>query len=351
MASSNREVQDFIDLNKILKLNDSNEIKRMQNEFETNGWCFVLLTTELILDKELVKDISDFFSFDDDKDKYSQSAPIYGYSKINHREGIKLLTGNYFIDFAYISLVPISLLQPLNYLSQVLDAATKRLIEVLDQHCVFQNKPSLSNLIEQGNLPLEEQHFGMLDIVSYFNEKFGFQPPENGQSTEEVNCVPHYDPGLLSISILSTYEGLQLKNMITNEWIDGPLESNIGVIWLGEAASRITENRLKPGIHRVIYPRESKRRLTIWYELCTIEQLKSISDEKKDELMLEETVIFRSLHRLNGITVLPGEKRLEFLKRIEMGFGLSMSKFVPRYHLEKHNILYPTEDLKTLNHL
>ncbi|CAF1561311.1 unnamed protein product, partial [Rotaria sp. Silwood1] len=232
------------------------------------------------------------------------------------REGIKLLTGNYFIDFSYISLVPISPIQPLNYLLQVLDAATKRLIEVLDQHY-----------------------------------KFGFQPPENGQSTEEVNCVPHYDPGLLSISILSTYEGLQLKNMITNEWIDGPLESNIGVIWLGEAASRITENRLKPGIHRVIYPKESKRRLTIWYELCTIEQLKSISDEKKDELMLKETVIFRSLHGLNGITVLPGEKRLEFLKRIEMGFGLSMSKFVPRYHLEKHNILYLTEDLKTLNHL
>jgi hypothetical protein len=55
--------------------------------------------------------------------------------------------------------------------------------------------------------------FGMLDIVSYFNNKSGFQPPHNGQTIEEVNCVPHYDPGLLSISILSTHEGLQLKNM------------------------------------------------------------------------------------------------------------------------------------------
>ncbi len=92
-------------------------------------------------------------------------------------------------------------------------------------------------MIERADLPLQEEHFGMLDIVSYFNDKNGFEPPHNGQTTEEVNCVSHYDPGLLSISILSTYEGLQLKNMTNDEWIDGPLEPNIGVIWLGEAAS------------------------------------------------------------------------------------------------------------------
>ncbi|CAF3467980.1 unnamed protein product [Rotaria socialis] len=87
-------------------------------------------------------------------------------------------------------------------------------------------------------------------------KKCGFQPPQNEQSAEEVNCVPHYDPGLLSISILSTHEGLQLKNMTNNEWIDELLQPNIGVIWLGEAAYRTTQNRLKPGIHRVIYPQD-----------------------------------------------------------------------------------------------
>jgi hypothetical protein len=239
-------------------------------------------------------------------------------------------------------------MQPLNYISQVLDAVTKRLIEILDQHSVFQQEPSLSALIDRADLPLKDEHFGMLDIVSYFNNKSGFQPPQNGQTTEEVNCVPHYDPGLLSISILSTHEGLQLKNMTNNEWIDGPLESNIGVIWLGEAASRVTQNRLKPGIHRVVYPQEPKCRLTVWYEVCTIEQLRSISNEKKDELMTDGIVMFENLPESPPMIVLPGEKKLDFLKRVEMAFGLSMSKVRPPvYKLEKHVISYPTTDLKT----
>ena len=103
----------------------------------------------------------------------------------------------------------------------------------------------MSNLIKRARLPLKNERLGMLDIVSYFNEKSGFPPPHNGESTEKVNCVPHYDLGLLSISILSTHEGLQLKQMIRAEWIDGPLESSIGVIWLGERASRITKKSIK----------------------------------------------------------------------------------------------------------
>ena len=285
MSSANKTPQNIIDLNKILNQNDSTEIKQMVTEFELNGWCFVFLPTELIPDSNLINDISNFFQSNNRKKNYSQRSAIYGYSSMNHKEGIKLLTGSHFGTFANKGLVPSELVQPLNYLSQMLDAATKRLIELLGQHSVFQQESSLSSLIERANLPLQDEHFGMLDIVSYFNNKTGVQTPENGQSTDEVNCVPHYDPGLLSISILSTHEGLQLKNMKDNQWIDGPLESNIGVIWLGEAASRVTQNRLKPGIHRVIYPHEPKCRLTIWYELCTIEQLENLSGTKKNELM------------------------------------------------------------------
>ena len=236
----------------------------------------------------------------------------------------------------------------LNYLSQVMDSVTKRLIEVLDQHSVFQQQPSMTSLIERADLPLVDDHFGMLDIVSYFNEKNGFEPPSNGQSTEEVNCVPHYDPGLLSISILSTYEGLQLKDMTTDEWIDGPLEPNIGVIWLGEAAARVSENRLKPGIHRVVYPREAKTRLTIWYEICTAEQLQSISTENKNEMMADGTVFFKNLPNASVITVRSGENKLDFLRRVEMAHGLSMSKMGPPiYRLPKHNVSYPTNDSKS----
>ena len=124
------------------------------------------------------------------------------------------------------------------------------------------------------------------------------------------------------------------------------LESNIGVVWLGEAASRITQNRLKPGIHRVVYPQESKRRLTIWYEVCTIQQLKNISADKKHEIMADGSVTFENLPGLAPITVLSGENKLEFLKRVEMAHGLSMSKMgPPRYKLQKHDISFPTTDL------
>ncbi|CAF1287449.1 unnamed protein product [Adineta steineri] len=319
----------------------------MQTEFESNGWCFVFLPTELIPDSNLINNIWEFFKSGSNKRRHSQKSSVYGYSVINHKEGIKFLTGNYFNEFANKGLVPTTLIQPLNYLSQVLDAVTKRLIEILDQYSVFQQEPSLSTLIERAGLPFQSEYFGMLDIVSYFNNRNIFKPMRNGQTTEEVNCVPHYDPGLLSISILSTHEGLQLKDMMNNEWIDGPLQSNIGVIWLGEAASRITQNRLKPGIHRVIYPQKRNYRLTMWYELCTIEQLRSISVEKNNELMADGNVTFENLPEAAPITVLSGETKLDFLKRVEGAYGLSMFKLGPPiYSLEKHVISYPINNLK-----
>ncbi|CAF1161141.1 unnamed protein product [Adineta steineri] len=348
MTLSNANTQVIIDLNKILNSNDATEIKRMQQEFESNGWCFIILPSELIPTSVLTHELSEFFQqADGTKRRYTQRVPIYGYSKVDHKEGIKLLTGSYYGKFANKSLIPRQLVHPLNYLSQAFDVVTKRLIEILDQHCVFQSQPSLSTLIEEANLPPKDEHFGMLDIVSYFNDKNGFQPPINGQSTEEVNCVPHYDPGLLSISVMSTHEGLQLKDMTTNQWIDGPLQPNIGVIWLGEAAARVTQNRLKPGIHRVIYPQKAERRLTVWYEVCTITQLKNLSDEKQNKIMADGSVTFDNLPGSDPITVRSGETKLEFLRRVEMARGLSMSKSgPPRYQLEKHDISYSTNDSK-----
>ena len=236
--------QIIIDLNKILNSGDLSEIEKMEIEFQTNGWCFVLLPSELIPSMNLINELSNFFQ-SEGKSRYSQRSEVYGYSEAGHKENIKLLTGIYFNEFANKGLVPQTLVDPFNYLSQVFDAVSKRLIELLVQHSVFQQTPLLAKLIEYAGLPRTKKHFGMLDIVSYFNKKNGFKPPTAGQTTKEVNCVPHYDPGLLSISILSTHEGLQLKDMITDEWIDGPLESNMGVIWLGEAAARVTDNRLK----------------------------------------------------------------------------------------------------------
>ena len=342
MSSATKTSRTVIDLNKILNASDVGEIKRMQTEFETNGWCFVILSNELIPNPTLTDELTRFFRDKHVKDSYSQPSKIYGYSNVHHKEGLKLLTGSQFSKLAHKGLVPRELVHPLNYLSQVFDAVSKRLIELLDQHSVFQQQPSLSSLIERADLPMKEEHFGMLDIVQYFNKKTGFTPPQNGQSTEEVNCVPHYDPGLFSISILSTFEGLQLKDLTTDQWVDGPLEPNMGVIWLGEAAARVTDNRLKPGIHQVLYPRKAKTRLTIWYEVCTIEQIQNLSNEKQNERMAAGNVTFPNLPGSAPIAVLPGETKLDFLRRVEIGRGLSMSKTGRvHYDIQEHAISYP----------
>ncbi|CAF3988463.1 unnamed protein product [Rotaria sp. Silwood1] len=92
---------------------------------------------------------------------------------------------------------------------------------------------------------------------------------------------------------------------------------------------------------------DQEPRLTLWYELCTIEQLKNISADKKDELMANGTVTFKNLPGSAPITVLAGEKKLDFLKRVEMAAGLSMSKMGPPiYRLEKHVISCQTTDSK-----
>ncbi|CAF1626398.1 unnamed protein product [Didymodactylos carnosus] len=178
MSSSNNKSQTIIDLSKIFNTNDTTEIKQMQTEFQSNGWCFVSLPKELIPNPDLIKQLTQSFESDNKNSWYSKYSPIYGYSKVNHKEGIKLLTGSYLQEFANKGLIPTTLVEPLNYLSQMLDAVTKRLIEILDQHSVFQEHPSLSNLIKRARLPLKNEHFGMLDIVSYFNDKSGFQPPQ-----------------------------------------------------------------------------------------------------------------------------------------------------------------------------
>ena len=136
-----------------------------------------------------------------------------------------------------------------------------------------------------------------------------------------------------------------MKDRTTDQWIDGPLKPNIGVIWLGEAAARVTDNRLKPGIHRVVYPRKAKTRLTMWYEVCTIEQLRNISSEKKDEVMAGGTVIFKNLPGSAPITARSGEKNVKFSRHVEMAHGLSSSKMgPPTYRLENHYLSYPTID-------
>ncbi|CAF3831641.1 unnamed protein product [Rotaria sordida] len=150
----------------------------------------------------------------------------------------------------------------------------------------------------------------MLDIVNYFNERTGpAQQPKIGFNTDEMNCVPHFDPGLFSLSILSTCNGLQLKDLRQDQWVDGPNncedgQRSIGVIWLGEAANIMTGNRFKSGIHRVVYPRiPHQARLTIWQEVCTKTQIDTLLKPNDDFVFISDKDAIRINNLSNSVSL------------------------------------------------
>ncbi|CAF2710623.1 unnamed protein product [Rotaria sp. Silwood2] len=317
----------FIDLEKLF-LDDPLEILRLQQAFETNGWCFVHLSknsrsfvTQL---NHINQSLSNFFSLDQAEKSRYLSSNAFGYSCIGHKEGIKILTDQQGITDSQ-SVLPMSIEATLQHISQLISNLTYRLKPIITKLTVSDDKSSKQ---------VELSAFAMLDIVQYFNKKTGpTKIPEVGYNTDEVNCVPHYDPGLFSLSILSTCDGLQLKDQRENKWIDGPDnsqidQSNIGVIWLGEAASILTGNRFKSGIHRVIYPRTAHQaRLTVWQEVCTEGQIKQLFEQNNNVELLpaDAEVILANQPDSLPMSVLPGgETPHAFMKRVESRRGLAM---------------------------
>ena len=319
-----------------LSLGNADEIGRLEKAFRSNGWCFIRFPNhknQLVAKLEETQTIlSAFFAqHPEDKSKYESSNPL-GYSRVDHKEGIKVLADQQGLQLqdkhSPLATDVERILQSLALLMGHYTAVIKSII--LNLPLLAQS--STRELVQLSPL-------GMLDIVHYFNERTGPAiPPPVGLDTHEVNCVPHFDPGLFSLSILSTCEGLQLQDQTTEAWIDGPDNTErdqrcIGIIWLGEAASIMTQNGFKAGIHRVIYPRtQHKPRLTVWQEVCTVEQIETVLQPDDNPILLpgHRAVQLVNQSKSKPLRVRPdGEKMSAFMKRVEIERGLSMSKSDP----------------------
>ena len=251
----------------------------MRDLLHARGWCFVRLPQSLRLAGSPVKALRDFFA-DTAESKARYEAPFgYGYSTVDHKDGLRLLTGySRLTNFMEKPGLP-NKLQPV--IKQLCSDMDDTCVSIMFEMAEMMNVPP-NEMCLKADLPaayLNESHFGMLDIAHYFNERAGPTPqPAEGSSVDDVNCVPHFDPGLVTVSFFSDCEGLQLKDPLTDEWIDGPVNSNsdqedLGILWLGHAAVVAFDGQLKAGIHRVVYPNEAgKERLTAWYEGCTLKQ-------------------------------------------------------------------------------
>jgi len=308
-------------LTKNLKIVDPH---RMGKELQQKGWCFLEFPENIFELEKLTNQLSTFFSSPQNiKENYS--GPYgFGYSSVSHKESLRVLTGLRMKKFQERNLMPKDLHDSLQPIVKKLDELSLFIALSL---CKFIFEKDASLMAREADIPVAfGRHFGMLDAAFYFNNQTtSLPPPSIGSSVDEVNCVPHFDPGLLSISFWSNNEGLQLLDPTTNEWVAGPVnttegQERIAIIWLGEAAVKVGEN-LKAGIHRVIYPRVAKPRLTIWYEMCTVTQSEPPLEEKVDpgqvpvQSMLGATV-----------EVKKGESKMDILNKIERTKGIPPSK-------------------------
>jgi hypothetical protein len=320
----------------------------LERNFAAKGWCFVRLPELMLINQatELPK-LRAFFNDQsgDYKARFAERS-AYGYSApAEHKESYRVLTGR-----RLLSERPAEF----DWLAQFaadLDATVLTLLTRIGEK-VFKKKPH--EVAQLADLPvsfLRESHFGMLDFVRYHNSEDDparVPLPEGGggASVAEVNCVPHYDPGLISVSFFSDRAGLQLLepvldasgHQVGERWVDGPIntiegQESLGVLWLGEAAVKLTDGRLKAGVHRVIYPSSAQgaagaqARLTSWYEVCTTTQAKLDDGEgatAQDKGVLSLPNVLSSL----PLAFNKGETKGDFLRKVERVYGIPMSKIM-----------------------
>jgi len=257
--------------------NDPSAISKLKESGEKLGFIFVKLTPSLVsLVEKLLPQIKYFFQEEEKhKEAFAHEDKILGYQRVNHKEGLRFLTDK---SLKNCKIPPE--MEDINSLINEMDVVMKKICEVIS---LTMFGSSTERLGEVGDLPLlkrDSPSFGMFDIAHYYND--GIHRP---LKETNLNCAAHYDPGLISLNILQTYPGLQLQNPETEEWIDAPFDGSkgtsgdMGVIWFGKAASTLTDNAIKPGIHRVTYPKETGTgRITMWYEVCTSAQVHSYED-------------------------------------------------------------------------
>lgn len=298
--------------------------KEFLDEFIVNGWIFVEMPKEIThhIDN-LTKELSGFFC-SSNGEKQKMKGPFgFGYSNVPHKEGVRFFTGNLIKRFTDTKIYPEKWTTLLD-LSRQLDDL---ILSFISRMSLFVLHQVPANVAKKADIPVAfVGNFGMVDVAHYFNNKTMDTQPLLGKDTEEVNCVPHYDPGLLSLSFLSTEEGLQLFDERSQSWVDGPVntkddEKNIGVIWLGYAATQV-DQKLRPGIHRVIYPKKSSPRLTAWYEVCTVTQA-SVPDE---QYLKEMSVNVPNLIGSDPISLDANQTLEGFLGKIERVKGIPRTK-------------------------
>jgi len=330
---------------------DAHALQTLDNDLCTRGWTFVELPSPLAtlvtscsheLDSFFQQTLDSKLVHMDNIDGTATDGAVFGYYRSEgHKEGLRLLTGGRLKK----KWIPDSCPNVASLVTE-LDRTVVQLLTVISD-TVF--KVPFSHL-QREDIPLIQDSktgvsFGMLDVAYYTNEK-------HKVNSSKMSVAPHYDPGVLSLNVLSSTKGLQVRD-VSGAWIDCPTGGAVGVIWAGELAQTITKGRVKPGWHQVTYDGSSPR-LSIWIEACTKQQdLESTFHEinkmvaKKDIVLQLPTVLsspntnntqVTSLYirkqtepPLEKIVVNAGEKLSTVLSQASRKYGIPMTKMITYY--------------------
>ncbi|CAF3015853.1 unnamed protein product [Rotaria sp. Silwood2] len=320
----------IVDFDKLL-IGESDEIIRLQNGFESNGWCFIRLPdqSEQLTKKinEVQKILGEFFSRNQiDKSRY-ESLNAFGYFRVDHNEGIKILINQYGVH-SYHRPLTNDIERLLKYLAHLFDNLTSILKSIIFKMPIFAQS-SVKAIV-----PLSQ--LGILNIVHSFKQITGSVKQSGiGLNNCETNCVSPFDSSLFSLSILSTCDGLHLKEQLKHHWIDEPNnfihdQRSIGVILLGEAASILSENRLKSVVYCVVSSRLPHQSCpTIWQQVCTEARIKSsLQQGDKYTLILDDAIVHKR-NQLNSVSlrVRIGDKIMKkSMRRVGMECSISESE-------------------------
>eukprot|EP01088_Endostelium_zonatum_P007119 TRINITY_DN1928_c0_g4_i1.p1 TRINITY_DN1928_c0_g4~~TRINITY_DN1928_c0_g4_i1.p1 ORF type:complete len:461 (+),score=98.41 TRINITY_DN1928_c0_g4_i1:25-1383(+) len=299
------------------------DTEQVRRDLESRGWTFLykdkatplLPSTSTI--QEYLNDLNKgFFNLEQkSRDEYRQvvyPANRFGYFSTGRKEGYRFATGSKLCEFVLPCISKPSksndskVYVPFHQVAASCDEICLKIFQnqgqflfgptpqssssttdsYIKQHIPLLNgffKPhDRSNIdmyhwYDNKNKPENEHSFGLFDIVKY-RPKSQF-PSEFSTTDSQVN--EHADPGLFSLSLGSTAQGLEMFDAKKNEWIQVPLD--VMVLWCGHAVTDVSLGQVKPGVHRVAANEEE--RLTCWYEVCVDTQV-----PKRRFDMNEETV-------------------------------------------------------------
>lgn len=195
--------------------------------------------------------------------------PLLGYdSNDPNRQAVRILTGSEL----HCQTLPKSLNKPLKELARLVDSKLERISNLL---CPRLFGLSANDMGKSCDLPFfrkDETNYTLMEAAYY----------RNNESSREVVCSSHYDPGLFSLNVFVSEPGLQFQDE-HSQWHD--MDPSLGVLWTGSAAQEIQQNTeitfppgfpktVTPGIHRVVRSTTlNQPRLSVWSEICTKSQI------------------------------------------------------------------------------